>query len=84
MLSKSGISWIAGDAEQLPIETASVDAYTIAFGIRNVTRVEKVDILLLITYNYFVTIKHPKEKILINIESYLIVLKNLNWSVWGQ
>lgn len=36
------ISWIQGDAEELPIATASVDAYTIAFGIRNVTRIPKV------------------------------------------
>jgi demethylmenaquinone methyltransferase/2-methoxy-6-polyprenyl-1,4-benzoquinol methylase len=32
-----GIDWITGDAERLPIADASVDAYTIAFGIRNVT-----------------------------------------------
>ena len=31
-----------GDAEELPVATASVDAYTIAFGIRNVTRIPKV------------------------------------------
>lgn len=31
--------WVVGDAEQLPIATASVDAYTIAFGLRNVTRI---------------------------------------------
>nr|XP_058955234.1 2-methoxy-6-polyprenyl-1,4-benzoquinol methylase, mitochondrial-like [Pocillopora verrucosa] len=37
----SGISWIEGNAEELPIDTASVDAYTIAFGIRNVTRIHK-------------------------------------------
>lgn len=37
----SDISWIQGDAEELPVATASVDAYTIAFGIRNVTRIPK-------------------------------------------
>jgi demethylmenaquinone methyltransferase / 2-methoxy-6-polyprenyl-1,4-benzoquinol methylase len=36
-----GISWVCGDAERLPIADASVDAYTVAFGIRNVTRVEQ-------------------------------------------
>jgi demethylmenaquinone methyltransferase / 2-methoxy-6-polyprenyl-1,4-benzoquinol methylase len=36
-----GISWVCGDAERLPIADASVDAYTIAFGIRNVTRIEQ-------------------------------------------
>ena len=33
----AGIDWLAGDAERLPIKGASVDAYTIAFGLRNVT-----------------------------------------------
>jgi demethylmenaquinone methyltransferase/2-methoxy-6-polyprenyl-1,4-benzoquinol methylase len=34
------IGWICGDAEALPVASASVDAYTIAFGLRNVTHVE--------------------------------------------
>ena len=34
-----GISWLGGDAEHLPVADASVDAYTIAFCIRNVTRI---------------------------------------------
>lgn len=37
----SGLSWIAADAESLPLETASMDAFTIAFGIRNVTRIDR-------------------------------------------
>ena len=36
-----GVDWIAGDAEDLPVADASVDAYTIAFCIRNVTHVER-------------------------------------------
>jgi demethylmenaquinone methyltransferase/2-methoxy-6-polyprenyl-1,4-benzoquinol methylase len=36
-----GISWICGDAEALPVPDRSVDAYTIAFGLRNVTRIDK-------------------------------------------
>jgi demethylmenaquinone methyltransferase/2-methoxy-6-polyprenyl-1,4-benzoquinol methylase len=36
-----GIIWICGDAERLPVASASVDAYTIAFGLRNVTHVER-------------------------------------------
>ncbi|MEM8841673.1 MAG: bifunctional demethylmenaquinone methyltransferase/2-methoxy-6-polyprenyl-1,4-benzoquinol methylase UbiE [Pseudomonadota bacterium] len=35
-----GISWVCGDAMTLPFQDAMFDAYTIAFGIRNVTRVE--------------------------------------------
>ncbi|MGY9105696.1 MAG: class I SAM-dependent methyltransferase, partial [Alphaproteobacteria bacterium] len=35
------ITWLCGDAESLPIETASRDSYTIAFGIRNVTHIDK-------------------------------------------
>lgn len=37
----SGIDWIAADAEHLPLETADMDAYTIAFGIRNVTHIDR-------------------------------------------
>jgi demethylmenaquinone methyltransferase/2-methoxy-6-polyprenyl-1,4-benzoquinol methylase len=36
----TGIDWIVGDAEALPLPSASVDAYTIAFGLRNVTHIE--------------------------------------------
>ncbi|HJP21976.1 MAG TPA: class I SAM-dependent methyltransferase [Alphaproteobacteria bacterium] len=32
-----GVDWLCADAEALPLDDASVDAYTIAFGIRNVT-----------------------------------------------
>lgn len=35
------INWITGNAELLPLPDKSVDAYTIAFGIRNVTRIDK-------------------------------------------
>jgi 2-methoxy-6-polyprenyl-1,4-benzoquinol methylase len=33
----AGLSWVVGNAERLPFDEASFDAYTIAFGIRNVT-----------------------------------------------
>ena len=33
-----GIDWVCGDAEALPFPDRSFDAYTIAFGLRNVTR----------------------------------------------
>ncbi len=35
-----GIEWLVGDAERLPFKARSFDAYTIAFGIRNLTRIE--------------------------------------------
>lgn len=35
-----GLEWCVGDAEALPVTDRSVDAYTIAFGLRNVTRPE--------------------------------------------
>ncbi|XP_058794203.1 2-methoxy-6-polyprenyl-1,4-benzoquinol methylase, mitochondrial [Phymastichus coffea] len=35
------ITWVQGDAESLPFENDTFTAYTIAFGIRNVTRVDK-------------------------------------------
>ena len=34
------IEWAVGDAQRLPLPDASADAYVIAFGIRNVTRIE--------------------------------------------
>jgi demethylmenaquinone methyltransferase/2-methoxy-6-polyprenyl-1,4-benzoquinol methylase len=35
------LQWINGDAEALPVPSASFDAYTIAFGIRNVTHIDR-------------------------------------------
>jgi demethylmenaquinone methyltransferase/2-methoxy-6-polyprenyl-1,4-benzoquinol methylase len=35
------LAWLCADAEALPVADRSVDAYTIAFGIRNVTRIER-------------------------------------------
>lgn len=32
--------WVTGDAEKLPLPDNSVDVYTIAFGLRNVTRID--------------------------------------------
>lgn len=36
------VVWVEGDAEALNFEDNSMDGYTIAFGIRNVTHIEKV------------------------------------------
>ena len=36
-----GIDWVCGDAEQLPVPSGSVDCYTIAFGLRNVTDIDQ-------------------------------------------
>ncbi|XP_068094794.1 2-methoxy-6-polyprenyl-1,4-benzoquinol methylase, mitochondrial [Hyperolius riggenbachi] len=36
-----GLSWVAGDAEELPFADDQFDVYTIGFGIRNVSRIEK-------------------------------------------
>jgi len=36
----TGLDWVNGDAEKLPIATASADAYTTAFCIRNVTHID--------------------------------------------
>lgn len=35
------IQWVCGDAEALPFPNQSFDIYTIAFGLRNVTNIEK-------------------------------------------
>jgi demethylmenaquinone methyltransferase/2-methoxy-6-polyprenyl-1,4-benzoquinol methylase len=39
--AKRNITWLCGDAESLPVESDSRDAYMIAFGIRNTTHLEK-------------------------------------------
>jgi demethylmenaquinone methyltransferase / 2-methoxy-6-polyprenyl-1,4-benzoquinol methylase len=36
------VNWLCGDAENLPVKDASQDAYTIAFGIRNMTHLDRV------------------------------------------
>lgn len=43
-LNYSKLSWICGNAEELPFEDNIFDLYTIAFGIRNCTHVEKVSV----------------------------------------
>jgi demethylmenaquinone methyltransferase/2-methoxy-6-polyprenyl-1,4-benzoquinol methylase len=37
----AGIEWVCGDAEALPVADRSVDLYTIGFGLRNVTHIER-------------------------------------------
>ena len=39
-LAGANLAWVAGNAEALPLPDRSVEAYTIAFGLRNVTRPE--------------------------------------------
>jgi len=36
------LSWLLGNAEQLSVEDNSVDIYTVAFGIRNMTHIDRV------------------------------------------
>lgn len=38
---RSGLAWMCGNAEALPFPDNTWDAYTIAFGIRNVTHIDK-------------------------------------------
>lgn len=33
--------WMEGDAERLPLESSSIDSYTVAFGLRNVTHLDE-------------------------------------------
>jgi demethylmenaquinone methyltransferase / 2-methoxy-6-polyprenyl-1,4-benzoquinol methylase len=37
---QAGLSWVCGNAQALPVPDNSMDAYTIAFGIRNVTHID--------------------------------------------
>ncbi|KAI3372566.1 hypothetical protein L3Q82_023046 [Scortum barcoo] len=37
----AGLSWVVGDAEELPFDDDQFDIYTVAFGIRNVTHIDQ-------------------------------------------
>ncbi|XP_052611076.1 2-methoxy-6-polyprenyl-1,4-benzoquinol methylase, mitochondrial [Peromyscus californicus insignis] len=37
----AGLAWVLGDAEELPFDDDKFDVYTIAFGIRNVTHIDR-------------------------------------------
>ncbi len=37
----AGIDWTCGDAENLPVRSGAMDIYTIAFGLRNVTHIDR-------------------------------------------
>ena len=37
-----GLSWVTGDAEELPFADDHFDVYSVAFGIRNVTHIDQV------------------------------------------
>uniref|UniRef100_A0A5F5PFQ9 2-methoxy-6-polyprenyl-1,4-benzoquinol methylase, mitochondrial n=1 Tax=Equus caballus TaxID=9796 RepID=A0A5F5PFQ9_HORSE len=37
----TGLAWVLGDAEELPFDDDKFDVYTIAFGIRNVTHIDR-------------------------------------------
>ncbi|KNC86299.1 hypothetical protein SARC_01561 [Sphaeroforma arctica JP610] len=39
--TSDNLNWVAGNAEKLPFEDNTFDAYTIAFGIRNVTHIDQ-------------------------------------------
>lgn len=40
ILERQGIEWTVGNAESLPLPDSSCELYTIAFGLRNVTRID--------------------------------------------
>eukprot|EP00729_Bicosta_minor_P001482 gene1482-34507_t len=40
-IDQSACTWVVGSAEELPLADNSVDAYTISFGIRNVTNIDQ-------------------------------------------
>lgn len=52
-LSNMDINWVCANAECLPFEDNKYTAYTIAFGIRNVTHIDKVRIINILNH-YFI------------------------------
>jgi hypothetical protein len=53
--TSADLSWQEGDAQALPFEDNTFDAYTISFGIRNVVDVQKV-ILVVCSLFYYLTL----------------------------
>lgn len=45
-LKNCTIDWVCANAEQLPFEDNTFNAYTIAFGIRNCTHIDKVILIM--------------------------------------
>ncbi len=48
--TSADLSWQEGDAQALPFEDNTFDAYTISFGIRNVVDVQKVILVVCILF----------------------------------
>lgn len=41
-IEEKKLQWVCADAEKLPFKSNSFDLYTISFGIRNCTNIDKV------------------------------------------
>lgn len=59
-MNTSTVDWVCANAEQLPFADNSFTAYTIAFGIRNCTHIDKVELVeyfipLSVLINYEIT-----------------------------
>lgn len=65
--------WVEGDAEALSFEDNTMDGYTIAFGIRNVTHIEKA---LAEAYRYYLL------HICLILEGYLYLLYIFKLHEW--
>ena len=53
----SHISWVEGDAQELKFKDNTFDAYTIAFGIRNVVNIDQVNHIVLIIQFVYILLK---------------------------
>lgn len=83
--------WVQADAEAVPFEDESMDLYTIAFGIRNTTHIDKVSrVFLYIMFHSFILKKSTLKKTPVNsknmasvhavLETYLNSVEYLRWS----
>ena len=81
---------MTGDAEQLPFQDNSIDAYTIAFGIRNVTHidaalVEAYRVGLYGTHNFWMLIVRATLIIVCSLEMMLLMAQSsLAGSLYGE
>lgn len=79
----TGLSWVLGNAEELPFDDDKFDVYTIAFGIRNVTRMDLVSCcgvishgVLMIPLRFFILVEEAKEEFL-RVKERLCLLLNI-------
>ena len=67
-----GIEWLCGDAELLPVADRCCDLYAIAFGLRNVTRIERAEAAGIVEADDRAVIERQDDVIMLRIRAFRI------------